>query len=235
MRLCVIPARGGSKRIPRKNIKRFAGKPMITFAIEAAQASGLFDHILISTDDEDIAEIGRQWGAEVPFMRPHELADDHTPTVPVMVHAIEAWESLGWNVDMLCCIYPCVPFIQVGDLVAGLNLLEGCDAKFSFPVTKFPAAIQRALKRDQDGKLSPVFPGYELLRSQDIEPTYHDAGQFYWGSKSAWLTVDRIHSNAIGITIPQWRAVDIDSLDDWYRAEVMYKILNTDEHNECNG
>lgn len=232
MKIAVIPARGGSKRILRKNIKRFAGKPMIAYAIEAAQRSGLFDHVLVSTDDEEIAETTRQWGAEVPFKRPPELANDHTPTVPVIAHAIKAWQSLGWKVDMVCCIYPCVPFIQANDLKAALDLLEQSNAKYSFPVTQFPAAIQRALKQDQYGRLSPVYPEYELLRSQDIEPTYHDAGQFYWGSKEAWLTVDRIYSDGIGLTIPQWRVVDIDNLDDWKRAEILYEILKKDVFNE---
>jgi pseudaminic acid cytidylyltransferase len=234
MRVAVIPARGGSKRIPRKNIKPFAGKPMIAYAIEAAQASGLFEHILVSTDDGEIAKIAQQWGAEVPFKRPPELADDHTPTVPVIAHAIRECEGLGWQIDRVCCIYSCVPLIQVADLRAALNLLESCDAKYSFVVTEFPAAIQRALKQDQDGKLYPVYPEHELLRSQDIEPAYHDAGQFYWGSKKAWMTVDGIHSNAIGLAIPQWRVVDIDNLDDWYRAEALYKVLNNEVSNEFN-
>lgn len=232
MNLCVIPARGGSKRIPRKNIKFFAGKPMIAYAIEAAQGSGLFDHILVSTDDGEIAEIAQQWGVEVPFKRPPELADDHTPTVPVIAHAIKAWESLGWQVDMVCCIYPCVPFIHVSDLKSALSLLECCDAKYSFPVTEFPAAIQRALQQDQHGRLSPVYPDCELLRSQDLQPTYHDAGQFYWGTKEAWLTVNRIHSDAIGLTIPQWRTIDIDTPNDWQRAEVLHKLLKNEVFNE---
>ncbi|MCZ2207794.1 pseudaminic acid cytidylyltransferase [Cylindrospermopsis raciborskii] len=228
MNIAIIPARGGSKRIPRKNIKAFCGKPMIAYAIEAAQESGLFEHILVSTDDGEIDEISRKWDAEVPFKRPAELADDHTPTVPVIAHAIRECEGLGWQIGRVCCIYPCVPFIQVADVRSALNLLESCDAKYSFPVTQFPAAIQRALKQDQDGKLSPIYPECELIRSQDIEPAYHDAGQFYWASKKAWLTVNSIYSNAIGLTIPQWRVVDIDNLDDWHRAEILHKILNNE-------
>ncbi len=138
MNLCVIPARGGSKRVPRKNIKFFAGKPMIAYAIEAAQGSGLFDHILVSTDDGEIAEIAQQWGVEVPFKRPPELADDHTPTVPVIAHAIRECEGLGWQIDKVCCIYPCVPFIQVTDLKAALDLLQQSKAAYSFPITEFP-------------------------------------------------------------------------------------------------
>ena len=234
MNIAIIPARGGSKRIPRKNIKDFCGKPMIAYAIEAAQKSGLFERVLVSTDDREIAEIAQRWGAEIPFQRPSELADDHTPTVPVISHAIRECEGIGWRIDRVCCIYPCVPFIQVADLRSALNLLESCAAEYSFPVTRFATAIQRALKQDQDGKLSPVYPDFELLRSQDIEPAYHDAGQFYWGSKKAWLTVNSIHSNAIGLTIPQWRAVDIDNLDDWHWAEVLHRILDSEVSNESS-
>lgn len=227
MNIAVIPARGGSKRIPRKNIKLFAGKPMIAYAIEAAQKSDLFDHILVSTDDGEIDEIAQQWGAEVPFRRPPELADDHTPTVPVIAHAIRECEELEWQIDKVCCIYPCVPFIQVADLKAALDLLQQSRATYSFPITEFSSAIQRALKRSQDGVILPFYPEFELTRTQDLELAYYDAGQFYWGTRDAWLHVTRVHANGLGLTIPNWRVVDIDTPEDWLRAEAIWRSLGS--------
>jgi pseudaminic acid cytidylyltransferase len=226
MKLAVIPARGGSKRIPRKNIREFAGKPMIAHAIDAALRCGLFDHVLVSTDDEEIASIAIAHGAEVPFRRPAELADDHTPTVPVIAHAIHACQNMGWPVTHACCIYPGVPFISVEDISAAHALLEKCDAAYSFPVTEFPSAIQRALRRLPDGRMQPFYPEYELTRSQDLEPAYHDVGQFYWGRSDAWLTNNRIHGSGVGLPIPNWRVVDIDTPADWERAELLYKAFN---------
>lgn len=227
MNLCVIPARGGSKRIPRKNIKTFAGKPMIAHAITSAKMSGLFDHIVVSTDDVEITEIALEWGAEVPFSRPIELADDYTPTVPVIAHAIDACEQLGWGVDLACCIYPCVPFLQVDDLNAGLKALQGSSADYCFPVAEYPSAIQRALKQTEDGRMSPFSPEYELTRTQDLEPAFYDAGQFYWASAIAWKTNPKIHSNGVGYCIPGWRVVDIDTPEDWNRAEILFTSFSS--------
>jgi pseudaminic acid cytidylyltransferase len=226
MKVAVIPARGGSKRIPRKNIREFAGKPMIAHAIDAALCCGLFDHVLVSTEDDEIASIAIAHGAEVPFRRPAELADDHTPTVPVIAHAIQACRNMGWPVTHACCIYPGVPFISVEDIMAAHALLEKCKAAYSFPVTEFPSAIQRALRRLPDGRMQPFYPEYELTRSQDLEPAYHDVGQFYWGSSDAWLTNNRIHGSGVGLPIPNWRVVDIDTPADWERAELLYKAFN---------
>ena len=228
MNLCVIPARGGSKRIPRKNIKTFAGKPMIAHAISAAKASGLFAHIVVSTDDEEISNIAIEWGAEVPFVRPLELSDDHTPTVPVVAHAAQVCKDLGWQVDYICCIYPCVPFIQAADIVKTFTLLEGSEADYSFPIAKFPSAIQRALKRNKDGLVSPFSPKYEIVRTQDLKPAYYDAGQFYWGAISAWETHSRVHSSGVGYILPSWRVVDIDDSEDWHRAERLYRIFTAE-------
>lgn len=223
--VAIIPARGGSKRIPRKNIKPFAGKPMIVHAIAAAQESGLFGHIVVTTDDPEISEIARNAGAETPFVRPSSLADDHTPTVPVVAHAIEALEQAGWQIDTACCIYPGVPFIQVTDLAAALALLCDSGADYAFPVAEFPAAIQRALRRNLEGRMSPFHPEFELTRTQDLEPAYHDAGQFYWGNRDAWLSNPRLHRNAAGLVIPSWRVVDIDTPEDWQRAEILHRSL----------
>ena len=225
MKIAIIPARGGSKRIPRKNINDFCGKPMIAWAIEAAKASGLFEHIIVSTDDEKIACIAREWGADTPFTRPADLADDHTPTVPVIAHAITACRALGWNIDYACCIYPCVPFIQATDLGHALDLLQTSQVDYSFPVTKFPSPVQKALRRLPDGRMQPFYPEFELARTQDMELAYHDAGQFYWGKADAWLTNDKIHRSGVGLPIPSWRVVDIDTHDDWERAVLFHKLL----------
>lgn len=226
MNIAVIPARGGSKRIPRKNIKPFAGKPMIAYAIEAALGSGLFAHVVVSTDDPEIGMIARELGAETPFTRPVELADDHTPTVPVIAHAAKACEALGWAAEFVCCIYPGVPFIQQDDLKAALQLLqETPEADYSFPVTEFPSAIQRALRRKADGCMASFSPEHELVRTQDLEPAFHDAGQFYWGRRSAWECNPRIHNSGAGLVIPNWRVVDIDTPEDWVRAETIFRSL----------
>ncbi|WP_050467329.1 pseudaminic acid cytidylyltransferase [Herbaspirillum chlorophenolicum] len=226
MNIAVIPARGGSKRIPRKNIKSFAGKPMIAYAIEAARQSGVFDHIIVSTDDAEIAEISVAAGAELPFVRPAHLADDITPTVPVIAHAIESCIALGWKIEQACCIYPGVPLIRHEDLAAAQSLLEKNSAAYVFPVTSFPSPIQRALKRQPDGTTHPFHPEYVNTRTQDLEPAYHDAGQFYWGRTQAWLDGLNIHANGSTIVLPEWRVVDIDTPADWERAEALYHALS---------
>jgi pseudaminic acid cytidylyltransferase len=225
MKIAIIPARGGSKRIPRKNIKDFCGQPMIAYAISAAKATRLFDHVVVSTDDQEIAHIALEWGAEAPFKRPLELADDFTPTVPVIAHAIRACKTLGWDIEYVCCIYPGVPFIQDADIKQALDLLQSSDAAYSFPIAEFPSAIQRALRRGSDGHMHPFYPQNELTRTQDLEPAYHDAGQFYWGRTDAWLTNDKVHRSGVGLSIPNWRVVDIDTSSDWTRAEILYTAI----------
>jgi pseudaminic acid cytidylyltransferase len=224
MNIAIIPARGGSKRIPRKNIKLFDGKPMIAYAINAAEASGLFEHIVVSTEDEEIAAIAREWGAETPFARPAELANDYTATVPVIAHGIKACRALGWKFERVCCIYPAVPLIQVDDLVGSLTRLIDSGADYCFPVTTFPSPVQRALRQRDDGTMHPFYPQHEIERSQDLELAYHDAGQFYWGRTEAWLSNARIHSGGVGYVIPRWRVVDIDTDEDWVRAEKLSKF-----------
>lgn len=231
MNLCIIPARGGSKRIPRKNIKTFSGKPMISYAIEASIESGLFEHIVVTTEDFEVARVAREFGAETPFMRSTSLADDYTPTVPVVADAIIRCKTLGWSIDNVCCIYPCVPFIQKGDLLESLRLLETAGPDYVFPIVEFPAAIQRAMLRGTDGRVSPFFPESELVRTQDFEPAYHDAGQFYWGKWSTWLSNPLIHKSGAGLIIPRVRALDIDTNDDWTLAELMYKAIQKSQRN----
>jgi pseudaminic acid cytidylyltransferase len=232
MRLAIIPARGGSKRIPRKNIKEFCGKPMIAWSIGAAKSSGLFDHIIVSTDDEEIAEIARNWGAEVPFLRPENLADDLTPTVPVIAHAIKSCINLGWVPDYVCCIYPCAPLININDLVDAFNSIRASNSDFIYPVTEYAHPIQRAMHQLSSGKMQFLNSENALTRTQDLEKTYHDAGQFYWGKASAWLAHKLMHTDGLGMAIPNWRVVDIDTQDDWKRAENIFQknnsILSTD-------
>lgn len=226
MKLAVIPARGGSKRIPRKNIKHFHGKPMIGYAIAAALASKVFDRVIVSTDDDEIAQVAREHGAEVPFLRPHELADDHTPTVPVIAHGIKACQELGWDVQEVCCIYPGVPFISTTDLCLALEQLLAIGAHYVFPVTGFPSPIQRALRRLPDGSVQPFQPEHAATRTQDLEPGYFDVGQFYWGRAAAWLQGLNLHLNGVTLVIPEWRVVDIDTPADWERAELLYATLS---------
>ena len=225
MNIAVIPARGGSKRIPRKNIRPFAGKPMIAHAIATAQESGLFEHVVVSTDDDEIATIAEKWGAEVPFRRRAALADDHTPTVPVIADAIHRCEALGWHAAYICCVYPCVPFLRAADLRGALATLKSSTKDYCFAVTGFPAAVQRALRRDPDGTMTPMYPAHQLTRSQDLEPAFHDAGQFYWGRRDAWMSNPRVHDQSLGLLLPNWRAVDIDTEADWVRAELQHSAL----------
>lgn len=225
MNIAIIPARGGSKRIPRKNIKQFAGVPMIAHPIIATKASGLFDHVIVSTDDKEIAEIARQWGAETPFERPANLADDYTPTVPVIAHAVRACQELGWAVDYACCVYPCSPFIVANDLVESLKIAQIQDAEFIYPVTEYPHPVQRALRRVSSGGMQFLSSEFELTRTQDLEKIYYDAGQFYWGKASAWLEQKKMHTDGLGYPVPNWRVVDIDTEDDWRRAELVLNVI----------
>lgn len=222
LRVAIIPARGGSKRIPRKNIKPFHGQPMIAYAIRAAQTSGVFDRIIVSTDDAEIAGVARGLGAETPFVRPAALADDHTATVPVIAHAIQACRGLDWRVHEVCCIYPGVPFISAADLREALAMLQEGRSSYVFPIASFPSPIQRALRRAEDGRVTPFYSEYSGTRTQDLEPGYFDAGQFYWGKAEAWLDGLTIHLNARTLVLPEWRVVDIDTSADWERAELLY-------------
>lgn len=223
--LAIIPARGGSKRIPRKNIKPFAGKPMVAHSIEAATGSGVFDMVVVSTDDEEIAAIARGCGASVPFIRPAELSDDYTPTVPVIAHAIRALAEQGRSFECTCCIYPCAPFLQAEDLLGAREVQRATGAGYCYPVAEFPSVIQRALRRLDSGILKPLNPRYEWTRTQDCEAFYYDAGQFYWGCSDAWLQGLGLQSHGSGLVIPSWRVVDIDTLEDWNRAELIFRAL----------
>jgi len=225
VRIAIIPARGGSKRIPGKNVKDFCGKPMIVWAIGYAIESGLFDKVIVSTDDAHIAEVARAAGAEIPFARPDSLADDHTPTVPVISHAIEACEAMGWKIEYACCIYPCVPFLHSSDLVDAFALMQARDVPFAYPVTIYSHPIQRAMRRLSTGQMQLLQPAHELSRTQDLEESYYDTGQFYWGKASAWKARMKMHTAGVGMVVPNWRVVDIDTADDWKRAELLHGML----------
>jgi len=223
--VAVIPARGGSKRIPRKNIKNFCGKPLIAYSIEAAKKSRLFDHVVISTDDNEIAEIASNYGGEIPFMRPRELANDHTATVPVISHAIDHFKDIGQMPHWVCCIYPTAPFVRVNDLNGAFDLVQEHEYQYVFTVAPFPSAVHRALERRPDGSMNPLYPEFECARTQDLRSTYFDAGQFYWGSATSWLQGLTIHSHGVGWELPPQIAVDIDTTTDWKYAELMFEVL----------
>jgi CMP-N-acetylneuraminic acid synthetase len=170
----------------------------------------------------EIAEVATRFGAEIPFFRPPELANDFATTVPVIAHAIQECEKLGLHPDFVCCIYPCVPFLNGADLAFGRSAIEGFVDGYCYPVTEFPSPIQRALRLSADGRLQPVQPEHEWTRTQDLETFYHDAGQFYWGRRQSWLTGLGLQSHGHGVVVPQWRVVDIDTPDDWRRAELLF-------------
>ena len=221
MRVAIIPARGGSKRIPKKNIKEFNGKPVIAWAILAAQESELFDYIIVSTDDDEIKLVAENYGAIVPFIRPSDIADDYTPTAPVIAHAVKKIDKLYRYVDYACCIYPCSPLLLASDLVEAFNMLKSTEANFVYPIVEYPHPIFRSMRKSRSGKMEFLYPEYELTRTQDLESVFHDAGQFYWGKAEAWREVKKMHTDGIGIEIPSYRVVDIDTEDDWKRAEIL--------------
>lgn len=225
MKIAVIPARGGSKRIPRKNIKLFGGRPMIAYAIDAALRSELFGHVIVSTDDDEIADVAQAHGATIPFRRPKELADDQTVTVPVIGHAVGAMRALGHPVSDACCIYPCVPFLRGSDIAAAHQLYAETGAPYVYPVVPFHSSPWRGMRRLTSGQMQFVYPQYELTRTQDLEPCYFDAGQFYWGRAESWASGLRMHSNGTGWLIEPHRVVDIDNADDWRRAELIANAL----------
>ncbi len=224
MKLCVIPARGGSKRIPRKNIREFAGKPIIAHSIAAALESELFDRVMVSTDDPEIAEIARGHGAEIPFLRPRALADDYTGTNAVVGQAVQWHREQGFDVDLVCCIYATAPFIQPAYLREGHDKLVASGKSFAFSVTSFAFPIQRAVRIRADGALDAMFPEQVSARSQDLEEAYHDAGQFYWGTADAFVESRPLFSHeSLPVVLPRYLVQDIDTLEDWRRAELLYQ------------
>lgn len=230
MRLAVIPARGGSKRIPRKNIKQFCGKPMIAWSIEAAHQSGSFDRIIVSTDDEEIAEVARLHGAEVPFIRPAELSNDYVGTIPVIRHAVEAINAQGPTVSQACCLYATAPFVRADDLRQGQALLRDMGADYVFSATSYAFPIQRAMRLTENGHAEMFNPEHFNTRSQDLEHAFHDAGQFYWGLADAWMEGRQIFCiGSLPMLLPRHRVQDIDTPEDWMRAEWLFKAMQAQE------
>lgn len=224
MKVAIIPARGGSKRIFRKNIKEFCGKPMIAWSIEAAKFSGCFDEIIVSTDDAEIADVAKEWGASVPFMRPAELADDYTGTLPVMRHAVEWLCKHDKPVAYACCLYATAPFVSPRDLQKGWELIQQEDSSYAFSVTSYAFPIQRAIKITENGRVAMFNPEHFNTRSQDLEEVWHDAGQFYWGTAQAWREEKMVFGeDSVPVKLPRHRVQDIDTLEDWTRAERMFQ------------
>ncbi len=223
MNICIIPARGGSKRIPRKNIKNFCGKPIISWSIEAALNCKCFSRVIVSTDDDEIAEISKRYGAEVPFKRSESLSDDYTGTLAVIKNAINWLEENNEKVDFICCLYPTAPFIEVNYLEEGFKKLIENNASYSISVTSFSYPIQRAFKLTKNERLKMFFPENMNKRSQDLEKSFHDAGQFYWGKRAAWLKEEGIlDQNTVPIYIPRYKVQDIDNEEDWIQAERIF-------------
>jgi pseudaminic acid cytidylyltransferase len=225
--VAIIPARGGSKRIPRKNLRPFCGQPMIAWSIQALRESATVDRIVVSTDDDEIAETAAALGAEVPFRRPSVLADDHAATLPVIAHAVATLQSQGWTLQRVCCVYATAPLLQAADLLAARATLDASGAQYVFSGTTFPFPIQRALRRDAQGGVEPMFPEAIGQRSQDLPEAVHDAGQFYWGRPQAFvdqLPIFAPHSRIH--LLPRHRVQDIDTEEDWQRAEAIFRSLH---------
>ena len=222
MNIAIIPARGGSKRIPRKNIREFCGKPMIAWPIAAAKASGLFDHIIVSTDDAEIAEAARAAGVETPFTRPDALSDDHTGTTDVVVHALEWAAGEGWEVDAACCLYATAAFVTPEDLAAARALLSD-DCDYGFAAVRYAHPPQRGFLRGADGSPEILQSEHRGTRTQDLPPVFHDAGQYYWGTREAWVERRPFFGPRTRfVELPHWRAVDIDNPEDWELAEKLF-------------
>lgn len=232
MKLCIIPARGGSKRIPYKNIRNFRGKPILEWSINAAKESKVFDKVIVSTDDQKIAEIASNLTAEIPFIRPKQIAGDLIGTTPVVQHAIEWYKNQGINVNEVCCLYATAPFVRSSDIKEGLSILKKNNNKYYvYTATQYTSPIERALRIECDSmKTKMINPKNFRKRSQDLEEAYHDAGQFYWGDSQLWLSNSNIFEKGIALRIPRWRVEDIDTEDDWLRAELMHRVLE-----ELNG
>lgn len=220
--LCIIPARGGSKRIPRKNIKEFLGKPIIAYSIETAIETGLFDEVMVSTDDMEIAEVAKQYGAKVPFMRSAETASDFASTADVLKEVIANYKELGKEFDNFCCFYATAPLVQSKDVTSAFERLQQSDFSCVYPVVQFSYPIWRCLDIAEDGTMKRHWPEYENSRSQDLPKEYHDTGTFYWYKTKEWLTGD---VKIGGIIVDETSIQDIDTETDWKLAEMKYKLL----------
>ena len=223
--IAIIPARGGSKRIPKKNIKDFFGKPLIAYSIEVAVASNLFEKVVVTTDDETIAKIAKKYGAEVPFLRPKELSDDFTGTGDVIEHTIQELAKMGETYKYICTLYATAPLLQKEYLIKGYEELQQSDAKNAFSATTMPFPIQRTFKLNDNGRCEMFTPEHYMTRSQDLEEAYQDAGQFYWEKREQKSDEVMFGKDSIPVILPRHLVQDIDTLEDWKRAELMYKLL----------
>jgi len=224
--LCVIPARGGSKRIPHKNIRLFRGRPIIEWSIKAAQQSKSFSRIIVSTDNQEIASIAENFGADVPFLRPDHLSDDFVGTREVTAHSIEELSRQGSKYSHVCCLYATAPFVEPADLLSSFDyFLTSRAGSVVFSATSYAFPIQRALSIDSQGYCSPSDPSAILQRSQDLEEFFHDAGQFYWASPQLWCSDTNLFDTGRPYLLPRWRVQDIDTLEDWKRAELMHQAI----------
>ena len=222
----MIPARGGSKRIPHKNIKIFCGQAMIGYSIKAALDSKCFDQVIVSTDDAEIAKIAKLFGAIVPFVRPDELANDYTATVPVIKHAIEWFDDQNQLLSEVCCLYATAPFVQADAIKKAYKKMMQEQVDYCFTVTSFASPIQRAIKVTAENRIEMLYPEHLETRSQDLEESYHDAGQFYWGKAEAFKQKKPLFSkNSTPYILPRQLVQDIDTPEDWKRAELMYQVL----------
>lgn len=227
MNIAVIPARGGSKRIPRKNIKSFNGKPMIAWSIEAVKRSKIFDKILVSTDDKEIAKVSQDFGAEVPFLRPAELSDDFVGTNDVIAHAIKWLIDNNWSVTLACCVYATSPFLNFIDLQESYKIIKTDKWSYVFSASEYSNNVYRSFSLEKGGGVEMLFPEKFFSRSQDLPISLHDAGQFYWGSVEAWLTKKKFfEKHSFPFILPNWRVHDIDNLQDWKRAEMMVNFIS---------
>ncbi len=223
VRVAVIPARGGSKRVPRKNVRPLAGRPLVAWAVGTALAARSIDRVVVSTDDPEVAEAATAAGAEVPFVRSADLSDDHTPLVPVVADAVE---RLGLDrAAAVCCVYPTAVGLLAADIDAGAAALADTEAAYVVGVVRYPHPIQRALAVADGGRLRMLEPDLALVRTQDLPARWHDAGQFVWGRAAAWLDRVPVLSDASGVELPGWRAIDLDTEDDWARAELLRPLI----------
>ncbi len=223
VRVAVIPARGGSTRVPRKNVRLLSGRPLVAWAVLTALAAQAVDRVVVSTDDDEIAEAALAAGAEVPFRRAPELSDDHTPLVPVIADAVA---RLGLDRDdAVCCVYPTAVGLLPEDLDAGAALLDASEASYVVGVVRYGHPVQRALAMDDAGLLGMVDPDLALVRTQDLPPRWHDAGQLVWGRAGAWADQVPVLTAARGLELPAWRTIDIDTEDDWARAELLRPLI----------
>ena len=223
---CVIPARGGSKRIPKKNIKMFNGKPMIAWSIEAAKESKIFDKIIISTDDHEIADYAKSLGVSVPFIRPNELSDDYASTADVMAHACKWIKSEDKSTSIVCCLYATAPFIKPTDLIKALEIIQDNNWSYVFSAAEYSSSIYRSFFKDENGGVKMLFPEMFDKRSQDLKSSYHDAGMFYMGAIKSWEDkLKTFEKHSFPMIIPSYRVQDIDTLEDWNKAEHMAESI----------